>query len=186
MDTMGASVSLHGNTAVVGAPFGNEAYLFQENNGIWQQTAKLTEPADRFGPTYADLFGESVAVSDRWAIVCAPESAGDAFFYERDSSGQWTYAGSLQPGGGTAPWAMSLEDDKLLINAFDHSGLNFFHTADLYDAVPVPEPNSSFLGWLAIGPLSFLFLFSHRCTTKVCCVSRQTAGVVESSACPLL
>lgn len=98
----GASVSLHGDTAVIGA--GNEssgglrsngaAYVFtRDPSGMWFEQAKLVAgDAASF-----DYFGRSVAVADDTALVGAPqkdsnglENSGAVYVFTRDAGGMWS------------------------------------------------------------------------------------------------
>ena len=74
-DEFGSSVSISGDYAVVGAPYDNDkgddsgaAYIFKRNGDTWEQAAKLI-PADG---AEGDRFGESLSVSEDYAIVGAP------------------------------------------------------------------------------------------------------------------
>lgn len=110
-DRFGFTVSLEGDRALIGAPFedqdadGNNrqneagsAYVFERDaNNNWSQVAKLV--ADDRSPS--DNFGLSVSISGNYAIIGAPlededpnqanftRSAGSAYFFERDNSGNW-------------------------------------------------------------------------------------------------
>jgi FG-GAP repeat len=84
-DEFGASVSVSGDTAVVGAPDQagtGAAYLFRGSNGSWSELAKLSGSSTAAG----DEFGESVAVSASLAVVGAPlhnkSHTGVAFAFE--------------------------------------------------------------------------------------------------------
>ena len=75
-DQLGRSVSLSGNTAVLGAPFDNigvnsdagSAYVFVRSGGFWTQQQKLTASDGEV----AANFGTSVSVSGDTAVVGAP------------------------------------------------------------------------------------------------------------------
>ncbi len=99
-DLFGGSVTVSGDTAVVGAHFDNHeggvdagsAYVFVRPAGNWTQQAKLTA-SDASG---GDLFGVSVAVQDDTAVVGAfwddhagGINAGSAYVFIR-SGGVWT------------------------------------------------------------------------------------------------
>jgi Ca2+-binding RTX toxin-like protein len=78
-DRFGRSVSVSGNTIVVGAPFDSteakwngQAYLFDVTTGA--QTASLVNPS----PAIFDGFGESVSVSGNTVVVGAPRDDTDA------------------------------------------------------------------------------------------------------------
>ena len=97
-DEFGYSVSVSGDTAIVGAAFDDDggsntgsAYVFTRSAGVWSQQAKLTA-----GDAAAeDYFGYSVSVSGDTAIVGALHedeggtSAGSAYIFTR-SGGTWT------------------------------------------------------------------------------------------------
>jgi FG-GAP repeat len=93
-DTFGASVSLSGTTAIVGAPghsaYAGSAYVFSASGGTWSQTAEL-QASDS---TPGAWFGASVAVDGSNAIVGAPASAGttgSAYMFTQ-SGGAWPQA----------------------------------------------------------------------------------------------
>jgi len=94
-DKFGYSVALDGNTALVGAPFGDKgaladvgaAYLFQDDGfGNWLEVAKLTAG----DAASLDQFGSSVALDGNLALVGAwldddkGSNAGAAYLFERD------------------------------------------------------------------------------------------------------
>ncbi|MFW6097386.1 MAG: FG-GAP repeat protein [Chloroflexota bacterium] len=62
----GSSVSLSGNTALIGAPGQGAAYVFTRSGDTWSEQAKLISGAN------GDLFGSAVAVSGEIAFVGAP------------------------------------------------------------------------------------------------------------------
>ena len=100
-DNFGRTVSISGNRVIACAPgddvyaaSSGSAYVFELNEGIWTQTAKLF-PAS--GNEY-DWFGKSVAQSGDKAIIGsylydldpgAPFGHGAAFIYELDDGGIW-------------------------------------------------------------------------------------------------
>ena len=98
-DHFGDSVSIFGDTAIVGAYANDDAglssgsaYIFQRNHGgmdNWGQVKKLTaSDAELF-----DLFGDSVAISSDTAIVGAlgnsdaGELSGSAYVFDRNQGG---------------------------------------------------------------------------------------------------
>ncbi|WP_424101635.1 LamG-like jellyroll fold domain-containing protein [Moorena producens] len=99
-DYFGYSVAISGNTAIVGAynedtggQNAGAAYIFErDSSGTWTQIQKLLAS----DPEAFDGFGFSVAISGNIAIVGAPfkdtggSSAGAAYIFERDSSGNWS------------------------------------------------------------------------------------------------
>ena len=83
-DTFGSSVSISGDTAVVGAYLKNSqtgaAYVFTRSGTSWSQQAKLTASDGASG----DYFGSSVSISGNTAVVGVNGktfSAGAAYLY---------------------------------------------------------------------------------------------------------
>ena len=96
-DRFGFSVSISGNTAIVGAPEEDTggskvgaAYIYQYNGSKWNQKHKL-QPFS-FDKESGDNFGHSVAISGDTAIVGAPGestgggNAGAAYIYKYNGS----------------------------------------------------------------------------------------------------
>jgi hypothetical protein len=115
-DWFGTSVTLDGDTAIVGAvtdedPNGSgyrrltgagSAYVFERTDGSWSQQAKLFA-AD--GDS-SDAFGLAVTLDGDTALVGAPSdedpngvSAGSAYVFER-ADGAWTQRAKLAPDDG--------------------------------------------------------------------------------------
>ena len=101
-DYFGYSVSVSGNTAVVGAYHKNSAqgaaYVFVRSGGIWSQQQKLTASDGALG----DQFGESVSVSGDTAMIGAPfknTQQGTAYVFVR-SGGVWTQLQELTASDG--------------------------------------------------------------------------------------
>jgi FG-GAP repeat len=90
-DALGTTVSISGNTAIVGAPRDDDkgigsgsAYIFVQSNNSWTQQAKLTTTDG------AETFGFSVAIRGDTAIVGAPRNeAGSAYIFVRNDD-TWT------------------------------------------------------------------------------------------------
>jgi hypothetical protein len=93
LDDFGRSVSISGDTALVGAPLDDvgvvldtgSAYVFQRTGLVWAQQAQLNAAS----PLEADLFGRSVAILGDTALVGEPaddlgaENAGSATVFIR-------------------------------------------------------------------------------------------------------
>ena len=83
--SLGQSVAIDGNTAVVGAPseggLTGAAYSFVLSNGIWTQQAKLTASDGASG----DQFGTSVSLDGQTAVIGAPGNSGQGAAYVFDS-----------------------------------------------------------------------------------------------------
>jgi hypothetical protein len=94
-DDFGFSVSVSGNTVVVGAPgeglSPGAAYVFVPMDGIWSQEAKLTTS----DATRTDFFGSPVAISGDYAVVGATiNDSGVAYLFVR-SGLTWSQQGKL-------------------------------------------------------------------------------------------
>ena len=119
-DYFGYSVSISGDTAIVGACGVNSnqgaAYIFTRNGGLWTQEAKLT--ASDGAPGY--LFGCSVAISGDTAIVGASANR-TAYIFTRSGSA-WTQTAKLTASDG-APvsnfgFSVSISVDTAIVGAY--------------------------------------------------------------------
>ena len=84
----GVSVSIDGDTILVGADRQEAAYIFKRNNEIWEEQAILKSPNLEFT---SDDFGYSVSLSEGYALIGAygadyngQYSAGSAYIYIND------------------------------------------------------------------------------------------------------
>lgn len=129
-DEFGDSVSISGDTVVVGAihndavgmDFGS-AYVFVRSNGVWTQEAKLT-PIDA---AESDRFGISVSISGETAVVGswndddAGESSGSAYVFVR-SNGLWTQQAKLTAddaaGGDEFGVSVSVNGDRAVVGSW--------------------------------------------------------------------
>jgi FG-GAP repeat len=109
-ERFGASVAVRPTLAIVGAsrssrqkPNGGAAYVFAKRGGEWKQTAEL-RPSN---PQVNGMFGFSVAMTDRSAVVGAYRSgddvreSGSVYVFERDAGG-WKQTARLRPDSGVA------------------------------------------------------------------------------------
>lgn len=102
LEQFGESSTISGETVVVGAAFDDigtspkqgSAYVFTRQGGAWTQEAKLTAPDG----DAADLFGRSVAVTDKLVVVGAHFEEGGGALYAFDRKGL-----SAEPTKLTAP-----------------------------------------------------------------------------------
>ena len=125
----GCSVSLAGDTAVVGAwgdyphgPQSGSAYVFVRQNTTWIQQAKLL-PGDG---APLDRFGRDVSISARTVVVGAPgdedngPKSGSAYVFVR-SGGAWSQEAKLLPGDGQQEdhfgMAVGLSGDTAVVGA---------------------------------------------------------------------
>ena len=133
-DHFGRSVSLYGDTALVGAPDDDDkgsasgsAYVFNRlgNGGGWKQTAKLVATDGAAG----DLFGEAVSLYGDTALVGArldddkAGSSGSAYVFEHLSNGSdWVQTAKLVASDGSYGdefgVSVSLYGDTALIGVY--------------------------------------------------------------------
>ncbi len=130
-DFFGLSVSISGDTAIVGAwaddhaggSNAGSAYVFVRSGGVWTQQAKLTA-SDAAG---GDEFGAKVSISGDTAIVGATQddhaggtNAGSAYVFVR-SSGVWTQQAKLiasdAVAGDEAGYSVSISGDSAIVGA---------------------------------------------------------------------
>ncbi len=151
----GASVSVSGDTALVGARYDNDrgyhygsAYIFEKVGGVWTQQAKLL--ADD-GARY-DLFGRSVSVSGDTAMVGMSEddaqgyASGSVYVFER-VGGVWTqqaklladdgteydrFGSSISVSGDTAMMTASVDDNSGTVYVFEKVGGVWTQQAKLF------------------------------------------------------
>jgi hypothetical protein len=137
-DAFGWSVSISGDTAIVGAPFDGDngevsgsAYLFDVTTGT--ELVKLT-PTDGAG---SQLFGKSVAISGNLAIVGAPDqygssSSGSAYLFDVANG---TQLAKLTPADGAAGQQFgisgAISGNTAIVGAFHDFG-GHYHSGSAY------------------------------------------------------
>jgi uncharacterized protein (TIGR03437 family) len=130
-DNFGISVSVSGNTAVVGA-YGKTvgsnnsqgaAYVFTQSGANWTQLAELIASDGAAG----DYFGRSVSLSADTAVIGAPYrngGRGAAYVFVRNGS-TWTQQAELTASDGAAAasfgYSVSVSGDTVMVGA---SGAN--------------------------------------------------------------
>jgi hypothetical protein len=130
-DRFGFSVSVSGNTAIVGAYYDNiganlrqgSAYIFVRSGAVWAEQQKLTA-ADGAA---RDNFGVSVAVSGDTAIVGAwgdtvtAPSQGSAYIFTR-GGGVWTQQQQLTAsdagGNDYFGWSVAISGNMAIVGAY--------------------------------------------------------------------
>ena len=146
-DLFGSSVSLSGDTLVIGAEgdnFGAEenifqgsAYIFgrdQGSTGAWGEIRKIVTadslPDDRAGAAVATA-GDLIAVGARSDDIASNEKQGSVILYSRDEGGigQWGMLRTITANDGSADdrfgSALALSEDTLVIGAHaDDIGTN--------------------------------------------------------------
>jgi len=128
-DHFGYSVSVSGDTAVIGAYLDDDggsssgsAYVFTRSAGVWTQQGKLTA----FDAAYSDYFGLSVSISGDTAVIGARYDddaggeSGSAYVFTR-SAGVWTEQGKLTASDAGAEdvfgGSVSISGDTVVIGA---------------------------------------------------------------------
>ena len=137
-DAFGISVNVSGDTAIVGALYGDHAagsdsgaaYVFERSGSSWSQTAKLTASdaaaLDAFGWS-VELSGDSALVAARYDDHAGEADAGSAYVFVRDGS-NWTQQAKLTATGVAAGdefgHFVALSGDTALVGApaRDHLG----------------------------------------------------------------
>ncbi len=137
-DEFGASVAISGDYAIVGAPrktikvgfdmeaYAGAAYIFRNTSGTWKMLRKVVAVEPKFG----DEFGYSVAISEDFAIVGAPNddvpvsggvpqsNQGSAQIYKRDSttwSFEQTITGSYAGNGNRFGWSVGISGNFAIV-----------------------------------------------------------------------
>jgi len=122
-DDFGRSVSIDGNTLVIGARTG--AYVFHWDGSTWTQEQKLTAGDGAAG----DVFGGSVSISGDTVVVGARgdddngESSGSAYVFYQDQGGadNWGQVQKLTASDGSAGdwlgYPVSISGDTLVVGA---------------------------------------------------------------------
>lgn len=121
-DDYGQAVDIDGTTALVGAPIEGDgaAYIFELENGEWEQAAKLTPNAITDPNGFADDIGDAVALAGDTALVGAPHAdtsqaadVGAVYVFSEQEDGTWAQTDRLLSGdGGDEPlFGASLDFD---------------------------------------------------------------------------
>ncbi|WP_269542026.1 FG-GAP repeat protein [Cerasicoccus fimbriatus] len=142
----GTSVSISGNTAIVGAPEdfiagndGGQAYVYTKTNGVWIEQAKLTASDTAPG----DYFGRSVSISGDTAIIGAYRdddaggSSGSAYVFKREN-GVWIEQAKLTASDAASidffGLSVSISGDSAVVGAYgnadagSNSGSAYYYT----------------------------------------------------------
>ena len=126
-DNLGVSVSVDGDTAVVGTLDGDAAYLFERDMGGLGNWGLVKTFAD--GGAFGE-FGRTVAISGDTVLIGAPGESmtGAAFLYGRDEGGadNWglitTITGSTAVAFDEFGWAVAIDGDTALVGARREGG----------------------------------------------------------------
>jgi hypothetical protein len=152
-DYFGRSVSISGNTAVVGADGGSDgvgaAYIFSRSGTAWTQQAKLVASDEASG----DRFGFSCCISGNYIVIGAPgddisvQDQGSAYIFYK--GGGWVSAQPHQAklvkitpyAGDQFGYSVAISGDYVLIGA-PYDDINFSNqgSAFLYGRVGTNWP----------------------------------------------
>jgi hypothetical protein len=139
-DQFGMTVSLSGDTALIGAPqdddngnFSGSAYVFTHNGTTWTQQQKLL--ASDGAPS--DGFGFSVSIVGDTALIGAPGNCDNGSVYVFTRTGAtWTQQQKLLASDGAAgDWlgfSVSLSGDTALIGAWRNDGNGSWWSGSAY------------------------------------------------------
>ena len=135
-DMFGVSVSISGDTAIVGAPGDDDnnsssgsAYIFFRNQGGTNNWGKVEKLLASDG-TFEELFGVSVSISGDTAIVGAygdddnGGASGSAYIFSRNQGGtdNWGEVEKLLAGDGAASdyfgYSVSINGDTAIVGAY--------------------------------------------------------------------
>ena len=139
-DWFGYSVSIDGDTAIIGAifdrdngDFSGSAYVFVRINGVWSEQQKLTASD---GEAY-DQFGWSVSIDGDTALIAAygdGSYSGSAYVYVR-SNGVWSEQAKLTASDAATSdyfgYSVAIDGDTAVIGAYlnddDNSGSTYVY-----------------------------------------------------------
>lgn len=136
-DYFGYSVSVDGDTALVGAHGGGyhdgSAYVFvRDNSGKWNLQTQLTRPKQKSMPkrSSTDYFGFSVSINGDTALIGAfadslpgtNSLSGSAYVFVRDNNGKWNKQATKLISSDSKRWdafgwSVSVDGDTALIGA---------------------------------------------------------------------
>ncbi len=156
-DRFGASVSISGTVAVVGAPYDNGsagvAYVFEDNGSGWVEVARLSPDGGGAG---ADHFGIGVSISGSRAIIGVHgdddlgTDSGSAYIFE-DTGSSWKQVAKLTAADGAAGdyfgWNVSISGTTAIVGA----RLNDDHGSNSGSAYIFEDTGS---GWTQVAKLT--------------------------------
>jgi|GEM_PF-5244894 len=190
-DLFGRVVKINDKTAIVGSPRNNNkqgaAYIFEEVDGEWKETAKLTASDGADG----DGFGASVALKDDILVVASRydddngEDSGSVYVYEK-IDGNWTeiekivapdgeagdvFGKRLDINGNNLVVGSFLDDDNLVnsgsvyLYKFDRAGNRFQNARDFGVLDPLSPPQT-FSDWVGLEDQRDFFRFELKESTS--------------------
>ncbi len=141
-DFFGISVSISGNTAIIGAPWNDNvtgaAYVFTRTGTTWAQEAKLIAS----DPTPVTGFSWSISIDDNYAVIGAPwefSHTGKAYVFKRTQN-TWEEETILRASDGTQDsffgTSVSISKTTVIIGSPNHDELK---GAAYIFRKPIPE-----------------------------------------------
>jgi hypothetical protein len=118
----GFSVSLDGDTAIIGTEYKDAAYVFVRSGNEWAQQQELIVAAPNFGNSVA-ISGDTVLVGAPEQEIGTHEQQGAAYVFVRNN-GVWTQQQELTENGATLDhfgWSVALYGETALIGV-PHKG----------------------------------------------------------------
>jgi hypothetical protein len=109
-DMFGLSVSLSGDTALIGTEFKNAAYVFSRSGTTWTQQAKLT------GADNPSSFGRAVSLNGDTALIGGCGYQSSAYVFVRSGT-MWTQTKLVLPDGSSS-CAVAVDNDTSLIGCY--------------------------------------------------------------------
>src|SRR5437588_674676 len=135
-DRFGNSVSISGDTAIVGSPYRSRAYIYILYGGTWTLQAEITPSNghDSFGTSVSlaagasdDYFGTSVSLSGDTALIGAwghASTSGAAYVFTRSGSA-WNLQTEFTGYHHYFGYAVSLDRDSAIVGSFNYGGYVF-------------------------------------------------------------
>eukprot|EP00956_Cyclotella_meneghiniana_P009295 scaffold12816_cov65-Cyclotella_meneghiniana.AAC.1 len=120
-DRFGSSVSIDGDTIVVGAQDDASAYVFEKDqNNDWVQVAKLTASDG----AASDNFGKSVAIDGDALVVGArfSQNMGSVYVFGKDQNNDWVEVLKFTAADGAAldqfGWSVAIDGGTIAVGAY--------------------------------------------------------------------
>lgn len=126
-DYFGSAVSISGDFAIIGSCYDDDngadagaAYIFDNNSGVWEQTAKLIASDGESN----DFFALAVSISGDYAFIGAvgDDSYTGSVYVFHHNSGAWTQTAKLTASDATAAdffgYSVGVDGDYAVIGAF--------------------------------------------------------------------
>jgi len=137
-DAFGYDIAFQGNRIVVGAvnddDYGNNsgaAYVFENINGSWTETAKLTDSNSATQNTAS--FGRSVAVDNDFIVIGNGQTTGPAYLFEYVPSSGWLKTTSLTASNNGSnshdPNGIAIQNDLVVAGSDDAEAVYLYQVS---------------------------------------------------------